>query len=156
MRGARTIRPLSAGDADACDEIVRGLPVWFGLESGIREAAAAVRSQSGLIAELPDGSVGGFLTWVRHFPESAEITWMAVRAGRHRQGHGRALLDALCERLTPEGARLLLVKTLAAAGRSEHYDRTRAFYLACGFVPLQELPDLWGPENPALLLVRPL
>ena len=30
----------------------------------------------------------------------------------------------------------------------------RAFYLACGFRPLEEFPTLWGPENPALQLVK--
>ncbi len=151
-----TTRPLGATDADACDAIVRGLPDWFGLESGIVDCAAAVRSQDGLVAELADGSVGGFLTWVRHFPETAEITWMAVAASEHRHGLGRALIDALAERLVAEDARLLLVKTLSANGDSEHYDRTRAFYLAMGFLPLQEMPELWDAENPALLLVRPL
>ena len=34
------------------------------------------------------------------------------------------------------------------------YDRTRAFYLAYGFRPLEEFPDLWGAENPALQLIK--
>ena len=125
MTEARTIRSLSAADAEACDEIVRGLPDWFANEAGIKEAAAAVRSQHGLIVELPDGSVGGFLTWLRHFPETAEITWMAVRADRCRCGHGRALVEELCDRVASDLARLVLVKTLSASGESEHYDRTR-------------------------------
>jgi GNAT superfamily N-acetyltransferase len=150
------VRALSRADAQACDAIVRGLPDWFGLESGISDCEAAVRSQEGLVAERGDGSVAGFLTWVRHFPETAEITWMAVAAGEHRRGTGRALIEALSGRLGDDGVRLLLVKTLSANGDSEHYDRTRAFYLAMGFLPLQEMPELWDAENPALLLVRPL
>jgi ribosomal protein S18 acetylase RimI-like enzyme len=156
MAAAATIRSLTLADAEACDEIIRALPDWFGLEVGIVDCAAAVRSQDGFVAERADGSVGGFLTWVRHFPETAEITWLAVAPEAHRQGLGRALVTALSERLTLEGARLLLVKTLSERGDSEHYDRTRAFYLATGFLPLQEMPDLWDEENPALLLVRPL
>jgi len=156
MASPVTIRPLTLADAGACDAIVRALPDWFGLESGIVDCAAAVRSQDGLVAEATDGSVAGFLTWFRHFPETAEITWMAVAPDSHRRGLGRALIAALDGRLTREGARLLLVKTLSEHGDSEHYDRTRAFYLAMGFLPLQEMPDLWDAENPALLLVRPL
>jgi GNAT superfamily N-acetyltransferase len=151
-----TIRQLAPADAEACDAIIRALPDWFGLESGIADCAAAVRSQDGLVAELADGAVAGFLTWVRHFPASAEITWMAVAPDEHRRGLGRALIAALAERLTLDGARLLLVKTLSERGDSEHYDRTRAFYLATGFLPLQEMPELWDAENPALLLVRPI
>ena len=37
----------------------------------------------------------------------------------------------------------------------EPYESTRAFYRARGFAELIEL-DIWGPENPATLFVRPL
>jgi hypothetical protein len=33
---------------------------------------------------------------------------------------------------------------------------TRAFYQAVGFLPIEEFPDLWGAENPCLLMLRPL
>jgi GNAT superfamily N-acetyltransferase len=151
-----SIRPLGPADAEACDAIIRALPDWFGQEVGIVACAEAVRSQEGFVAELDDGSVGGFVTWIRHFPETAEISWMAVAPAQHRHGLGRALVAALAQRLAREGVRLLLVKTLSERGDSEHYDRTRAFYRATGFLPLQEMPELWDEENPALLLVRPL
>jgi GNAT superfamily N-acetyltransferase len=122
MTDALIIRPLLPADADACDAIVRDLPDWFGLDVGIRDCAAAVRSQDGLVAERFDGSVAGFLTWVRHFPETAEISWMAVAPDDHRRGVGRALLGELSARLVDGGARLLLVKTLSANGDSEDYD----------------------------------
>ena len=35
------------------------------------------------------------------------------------------------------------------------YEETRAFYRARGFTELIEL-DIWGPDNPATLFVRPL
>jgi len=44
------IRPLTAGDAEACDAIIAGLPEWFELEEGIAECASAVRTQHGLVA----------------------------------------------------------------------------------------------------------
>jgi hypothetical protein len=47
------------------------------------------------------------------------------------------------------------VKTLGASRESEHYARTRRFYEARGFVPLEEFPNLW-PGNPALQLVKRL
>jgi hypothetical protein len=31
---------------------------------------------------------------------------------------------------------------------------TRAFSTACGFRPLQEFPDLWGAEQPALPMIK--
>jgi GNAT superfamily N-acetyltransferase len=147
------IRTLAAGDAPACDAIVAGLPEWFGLEEGIQACARAVRSRPGLVADT--GQVVGFLTYEPTAASAAEITWMAVRADRRRTGLGRALVDDLADRLVRGGVRLLLVKTLSSRARSLGYEETRAFYVALGFEPALEL-DVWGPEDPALLLVRPL
>jgi GNAT superfamily N-acetyltransferase len=148
------IRPLDpARDADACDAIVRGLPDWFGVAEGIEECAAAVRSHDGLVAMYGSG-VSGFLTYERRTSTWWEITWMAIRADRHRSGVGTCLVDELIGRL-PDDAQALLVRTLSDrdGDPGPEYAATRAFYLARGFAPVAEL-DLWGPENPCQLLAR--
>ena len=48
----------------------------------------------------------------------------------------------------------LQVKTLSPARPDEGYAKTRAFWLACGFRPLEELPTLWDADNPALQLIK--
>jgi GNAT superfamily N-acetyltransferase len=153
---AVAIRTLAPDDAERCDAIVRGLPEWFGDPIGIADCAAAVRSQEGLVAD--DVVVVGFCTFIETEaePGSAEITWMAVDAGRHRAGIGRVLVDELVGRLAALGVRRLRVKTLSErAGPYPPYEQTRAFYRSMGFRPVAEL-DPWGPENPAVLLERPL
>lgn len=146
------IRDLDhAADAGACDAIIAGLPAWFGSEQGIAHCAAAVRSQRGLVA-VTDGGVGGFLTWEVH-DGIAEITWMAVRADARGRGLGHALLDALVARLRADAVAELRVKTLSSRDPYPPYAETRAFYCANGFEPIEEL-DIWGPDNPAVLLVR--
>jgi ribosomal protein S18 acetylase RimI-like enzyme len=140
-------------DADACDAIIRGLPDWFGMEEGIRDCAQAVRSQEGFVA-MQDDVVVGFLTFTTA-DDMAEITWMGIGAERRRQGHGRALVDALIERLRSDGVRRLQVKTLSAREPHPPYAETRAFYRSMGFSQMQEL-DIWGPGNPAVLLTRDL
>ncbi len=151
----RVIRAIAPADAAACDAIVASLPDWFGDETGIRECAAAVRSQQGLVCTL-DGPVVGFVTHVRHAAAAAELTWLAVHAEHRGAGHGTALIDALLDLLRRDGVRLLSVKTLAESAGDPGYAETRAFYLARGFEPLIELPDLWDPENPCLLMLRVL
>ena len=47
------------------------------------------------------------------------------------------------------------MKTLGPSHLDPGYERTRCFYEAQGFVPLEELHDLWD-ENPCLLLVKRL
>jgi GNAT superfamily N-acetyltransferase len=146
------VRPLDIADAPTCDAIVASLPDWFGLDEGIRECAAAVRSEPGLVYEC-DGAVVGFLTVVRPSAVTAEISWLAVHADHRGHGAGTALITRLIEDLAAEGGvRLLLVKTLS--DREEpgpEYAATRAFYLARGFRPAAEL-DLFGPENPIQLM----
>ena len=146
------IRPLRPDDAPACDAIIASLPDWFGIDEGIRECAAAVRTEPGLVVER-DGAVVGFLTVVRPSPVTAEISWLAVHAKDRGRGAGTALVARLVDDLTAEGrVRLLLVKTLSdRTDPGPEYAATRAFYLARGFRPAAEL-DLFGPENPIQLM----
>ena len=151
------IRPLDPSDSTACDAIVASLPDWFGLEEGIQECAGAVRTQPGLAAEV-DGEVSGFLTIARPYPQTPEISWLAVHARDRRRGIGRALIVALSDQLRTEGDRLVLVKTLSdRTDPGPEYVETRAFYLAMGFVPVAELElDPPDPENPIQLLAMTL
>lgn len=154
MADGRIRRLEGATDASSCDAIIASLPGWFGDEDGLRQCAAAVRSQPGFVVER-DGQVLAFLTVVRPRPQTAEISWMAAHADHRGAGHGRALIDALVTDLHATDVRFLAVKTLSDRHPDLSYAETRAFYGAMGFMPLMDL-DVWGPESPAMLLVRSL
>jgi ribosomal protein S18 acetylase RimI-like enzyme len=153
------VRPLEPRDAPACDAIVLGLPYHFGLASGRAEAARAVRSQPGLVAER-DEAVVGFCTYVGRFDDSAEITWMAVAADRRRQGIGHALIDELAAKLAAQGRRILCVLTVSPNDPGEEpddgYQSTRRFYEQTGFVLVRDLPGEWDGDDTAVLMARPL
>jgi GNAT superfamily N-acetyltransferase len=131
-----------------CASILRDLPDWFGIEEA---TAAYIRD----VAALPTFRVGddAFLSLKIHTPRAAEVYVMGVRPGRHGQGLGTALLAAAEEYLRAHGIEYLQVKTLGPSFPDEGYARTRSFYVARGFVPLEELLDLWE-QNPCLLLVK--
>jgi GNAT superfamily N-acetyltransferase len=149
------VRPLLIDDAEACDAIVASLPAWFGDPNGIRECQELVRKGPGLVVEI-DGDVAGFVTYARRYRATTEITWIAVHADRRNEGVGTALLEELERRLTSDDVRLLIVKTLSdREDPGPEYAATRAFYLAKGFEPVIEL-DIWGPENPAQVLAKPI
>jgi ribosomal protein S18 acetylase RimI-like enzyme len=138
-----------------CRAVLADLPLWFGLPDSNREYELGVRDLEFLVAER-DGEAAGFLALKRHNEWTAEIWVMGLFARCHGQGLGRRLVEDAATRLRAEGIRFLSVKTLDASRPSPEYDRTRRFYRGAGFLPLETLPELWGPENPCLLLVKPL
>jgi hypothetical protein len=50
---------------------------------------------------------------------------------------------------------LVQVKTLGPSRPDANYARTRLFYEASGFQPLEELHGLWG-ANPCLIMIKVL
>lgn len=128
------------------ERILRGLPDWFGDEDAIRGYVADAGTYPSYLA-VEDGVVRGVALIHRHFPSSAELHLIAVDPARLRGGVGSALMQALEWDLADDGVRLLQVHTVGASFPSPEYERTRTFYLARGFVPLQEFHgiDWWGP-----------
>jgi ribosomal protein S18 acetylase RimI-like enzyme len=151
----------------AVARLLRSLPQWFGIESStaeyIRRAGelpAYLAWESGQPPAGPatPGTAGrqepaGALLAVRHFPRAAEIYLMAVDPAKHRRGAGRALVTALERDLIADGVRLLQVKTLGPSDPDPGYARTRQFYQAIGFEPVEEITGLW-PGNPCLIMVK--
>jgi ribosomal protein S18 acetylase RimI-like enzyme len=149
------IRALEPNDVPACESVLRSLPGWFGFEEANAAYIEYLKAADGYAAE-DVGDVCGFIGLTHHFPRASEVHILAVRPHLHRRGIGRALLDAAEEGLRARNVRLLQVKTLGPSREDEGYARTRAFYEALGFLPLEELPTLWNPENPALVMVKVL
>jgi GNAT superfamily N-acetyltransferase len=140
---------------DDVERLLRSLPDWFGMERSNREYVEDARHLPTYVVRDPDHDVViGILLVKRHFPASAEVHLMAVDPAHHRQGVGRALVGAAETELKADGVRILQVKTLGESSPNEHYARTRQFYLALGFTPLEEFPELWDEGNPCLLLVK--
>ena len=133
-----------------CERVLRDLPEWFGIEE-------ATQAYIDGVAELPTFAVGddAILSLKVHNPRAAEVYVMGVRRERHGQGLGTALLGAAEEYARACDVEFLQVKTLGPSDPDEGYARTRSFYEARGFVPLEELHDLWE-GNPCLLLVKRL
>lgn len=131
------------------------LPTWFGIPESNRQYVATANTLPGFVACVGDDAIG-VLIHQRHFPNAAEIHLFAVDPAWHRRGVGTALLDALESVLRADGVSLLQVKTLGPSHPDEGYTRTRKFYRAVGFQPLEEIHGLWDPGNPCLIMVKQL
>ena len=79
---------------------------------------------------------------------------MGVLPEHHRIGIGRAILDEAESWLAERDITYLQVKTLSPRSADEGYAATRAFYFGCGFRPLEEMPELWGADQPALQMIK--
>jgi GNAT superfamily N-acetyltransferase len=145
------IQPTGAGPSTRL--ILRALPTWFGIPTSVDDYVAVADRTPTVVAALGGTDVGG-TTIVRHSEYSAEVYVMGVLPEYHRRGIGRAMLRYGEEALARDGVEFLQVKTLSPRHPDEGYQRTRAFYLAYGFRPLEEFPRLWSPDQPALQLVK--
>jgi ribosomal protein S18 acetylase RimI-like enzyme len=136
-----------------CAPILRALPLWFGIEEA---TAQYIRDIDGLptLTALAGDTVVGFLTFREHSRWAAEIHVMGVHPEYHRQGVGRALIVEAERFLSGRGVEFLQVKTLSSAHPDTNYARTREFYIAMGFRPLEEFKELWGEANPCLQLIK--
>jgi N-acetylglutamate synthase-like GNAT family acetyltransferase len=152
---ALTIRGPLSGQGALAEGVLRALPAWFGIEQTIVEYADAADELPTFVAER-GGAAVGFLTLKPTSTHAIEVHVMAVLPGEHRRGAGCALVERAAAYARSEGFSLLHVKTLAPSDPDLSYAATRAFYAAVGFLPLEELPQVWGAENPCLLMVRVL
>lgn len=142
-------------DIGACEKIMRALPNHFGIEEALVQYLADIGDRPTFHVYV-DGQMAGFLSLTRHSAESAEIHVMGVVPTEQRKGVGSALVDAAADYLQQDGVILFSVKTLGEAHPDENYKRTRAFYRAKGFIPLEEIPNFWNGTMPTLFMVKPL
>ncbi len=149
------IKDAELGLGPQCETVLRNLPEWFGIESALQAYVEKVNLLPTYIA-CTDNRAVGFLTLEKHFPESAEIHVMGIMPEFHRMGIGRALQRRAEFDLQAKGVKFLQVKTLSFSSSNKEYAETRKFYLAMGFSPLEEMPDLWGAGNPCLIMIKSL
>ncbi|HYK68763.1 MAG TPA: GNAT family N-acetyltransferase [Streptosporangiaceae bacterium] len=148
-------------DPATVERLLASLPHWFGIPASNAEYVESARELPTYLARLAARAEAahadpvGVLLARRHFAEAAEIHLLAVEPSLHRHGVGRALVAALEADLIADGCWLLQVKTRGPSKPDTGYELTRKFYLGMSFMPLEEL-DLWGPENPCLIMVKDL
>ncbi|HEY9347998.1 MAG TPA: GNAT family N-acetyltransferase [Inquilinus sp.] len=153
---AERIESVASGRGRICRLILEDLPEWFGVPAAREAYIAAAEGLPMLASIVPDGTALGFVTVKVLTAAAAEIHVMGVRREWHRCGIGRVLVEAANRFAAAQGCRYLTVKTLSPAKPDPAYEATRRFYHAVGFTPIDELPTLWGPHDPCLLMLRPI
>jgi len=143
----------SGEKSDICNKILRALPDWFGVEAGIVDYVGQVRSMP-FYAAFDGASPVGFVAVKVHNAFTAEVCVMGILREYHRHGIGGKLIER-CEAYCREnGQEFLTVKTLDASAESESYKKTKLFYEAMGFRPLEVFPLHWDKDNPCLFMAK--
>jgi N-acetylglutamate synthase-like GNAT family acetyltransferase len=148
-----TIEGPLPGPADECERILRALPDWFGLEDALQGYAATIPTLPTFLANM-DGQTVGFLSLKQHNPYSAEILVMGILPACQHVGLGRMLMERAEAYAKSQQIEYLQVKTLGPSNDDASYAKTRAFYAAMGFRPLEEFTQIWDENNPCLIMVK--
>ena len=150
-----TVAGPQSGWGALCAALTADLPDFFGLaESNVAYARAADELPC-LVGSVDDRAAG--LAILRPTSDAAtELHFIGVLRACQGMGLGGALVRAAEAHLRACGVRWFHVKTLGPSRPDEGYARTRAFYRAMGFDPLEELTQVWGPENPCLVMAKRL
>jgi ribosomal protein S18 acetylase RimI-like enzyme len=136
-----------------CISLIRMLPDWFGQEAGIQNYEREIGQLPTFLADM-EGQLVGFLSLKPHTPYSAEVYVMAVHPLFHHCGIGRSLMRAAEAYAKEQKIEYMQVKTLGPSRPDDGYARTRAFYEAMGYRPMEELKQIWDENNPCLILVK--
>ncbi len=140
--------------SEICETVLRSLPEYFGIEEAVEDYIEGVRDKYFLSVNVGDIPVG-FVSLKDHNEFTSEIYVMGVVEELHGKGIGRRLIEELEEYLSDRGKEYLTVKTLGPSRENgEPYDRTRGFYRAVGFTPLEEFKELWDEDDPCLFMVK--
>ena len=154
MTGQSTIRPANESDAEACAAIyepyVLETAITFETEPPAaaqmaERIAAATLTHAWLVLEQ-EGRVVGY-AYAHTFAERAAYRWAAetsiyLEMGRRRSGGGRALYEALFERLIERGYRR------AIAGMTLPNEASAGLHAALGFEEVGIYPQI-GWKNDA-------
>src|SRR5512136_2961798 len=142
-----TIEGPLLGQFHACIPILRLLPNWFGIKEAILKYEQEIEHLPTFLAK-ENRQILGFLSLKQHTPFSGEIYVMAVHPDMHHNGIGRRLVETAESHARGLNLEYMQVKTLGPARPDEHYARTRLFYQALGYRPLEELTQIWDENNP--------
>ena len=136
-----------------CNDTLRALPSWFGVEASIVDYVEQVREMPFYAAFHNDKPIG-FVAIKVHNSYTAEVCVMGIQKEHHRQGIGRMLIKRCDEYCRENEMCFLTVKTLDESRESKSYEKTRLFYLSVGFKPLEVFPLHWDKENPCLFMAK--
>ncbi|MCL1990404.1 MAG: GNAT family N-acetyltransferase [Defluviitaleaceae bacterium] len=135
------------------EQILRVLPDWFGKEDSLLEYVETVDKHP-FWGVFEAGVCVGFASGMIHHERTGEIYVCGLHPDYHRKGLGRRLYETLENYFICQGCEYVMVKTLSPLHPDIHYAKTRKFYEAVGLKGFYTDHDIWGHENPCLIMLK--
>jgi GNAT superfamily N-acetyltransferase len=139
--------------SEICDDILRSLPKWFGIEEAIKEYVDGVCDKDFFVAENNGEHIGFFAIDYPH-KNVANLYVLGINEEYHRKGMGTMLYSHVEDYIKSIGYSYISVYTLSSKSSYEYYARTREFYRKQGFVDAYESDKIWDEDNPFLLMIK--
>lgn len=135
-----------------CRNILSVLPEWFGIPQAIDDYVKR-SSTMPFWAAYDNDEIVGFISLKPTSAVSAEIYVMGVLKAYHRRGIGKDLFTACYNWCKEEKYEFMQVKTLDESHPDMNYANTRKYYEAIGFKKLECINEIWGRENPCIIMI---
>lgn len=133
-------------------KVLNKLPEWFGIPESTKEyieESSVMNFWAAYDGEEPIG----FIAIKINNKYTSEIYVVGIEEEYHRKGIGKRLFDEVYKWCKNENYEFLQVKTLDESRENVAYEKTRKFYKAIGFRPLECIPEIWGNNNPCLIMI---
>ena len=137
------------------ERVLRMLPEWFGKEESLVEYIETVDKYP-FFGAFKEEECVGFASGLIHHERTGDIYVCGLNPNHHRRGLGRKLYQVLEQYFINQGCEYVMVKTLSSLHPDKHYAGTRKFYEAIGFKEFYTDDDIWGKENPCLIMIKNL
>jgi len=135
------------------EQILRLLPDWFGVEESLVEYVETVGHYP-FFASINNEDCVGFFSGMIHHGRTGEIYVCGIHPEHHRKGLGKKLYETLENYFIGQGCEYVMVKTLSSEHPDQHYALTRQFYEVIGFKDFYTNKEIWGHENPCLIMIK--
>ena len=133
-------------------KILNKLPSWFGIPESTNEYIEESSSMPFWAAYDNENPIG-FIAIKSNNKSTAEIYVIGIEEEYHKKGIGKKLFNEALNWCRNEEYEFLQVKTVDESREDKAYEKTRKLYKAIGFRPLECLLEIWGKDNPCLIMV---
>ena len=142
-----------AEKASFVKKVLDDLPDWFEFEEAKVNYAQRSEIYDTYIISENNYDIG-FLIVKETSKDAIEIYCLGILQAFRSKGYGRLLVHEVLN-LYRESHGFVQVKTLDY-GIDKYYDQTIGFYKSLGFLKLETINEIWGEDNPCMIMVKSL